>query len=150
MNEERLRSAASDIKCARIATEKYGKKQYIIQKNIGDTRYLFRARFGLTDFAGNYSHNRKFAKSDWLYLCQLSNESESHLLSGKCSVYGDLKESCGDLKEDDNLVSFFKAVLDRRDYLEEEETSVNDTLGASSVLGLTGIRTRQPGDSWAD
>ena len=32
LNEERLRSAASDTKCARIATEHCGKKQYIIQK----------------------------------------------------------------------------------------------------------------------
>ena len=151
-NEERLRSAASDIKCARIATEKYGRKEYLTHKNIGDTRKVFRARFGLTDFAGNYTHNRKFAKSDWLCLCQQSNESESHLLSGKCIVYGDLKESFGDLKEDDNLVSFFTAVLDRRDYLEEEESSVYDTLGASSVSGYTGIRTRRLGDSnsWAD
>ena len=34
----------------------------------------------------------------------------------------------GDLREDNNLVDFFKAVLDRRDSIEEEERSVSDTL----------------------
>ena len=52
-----------------------------------------------------------------------------------------------------NLVNFFLAVLDRRDQFEEEERrcedthSVKDTLGASSILGLPGIRTRRRDDS---
>ena len=121
LNEQRLRSQATDIKCARIPTESYGKKKYIQEKNIGDTRNLFRARFGLTDFAGNYTHNKKYAKTDWLCRCQQSSESESHLMSGNCQVYGDLKENFGDLNEDDNLVNFFLAVLDRRDHLEDGE-----------------------------
>ena len=118
-----------------------------------DKRDQFPARFGLTEVAGNYMNNRKYAKSDWLCLCQESSKSESHLLSGKCIVYGGLRQNFGDLKEDDNLVSFFRAVLDRRDHLDEEEQrvedthSVNDTLGASSVLDLSGIRTRQTEDS---
>ena len=61
-------------------------------------------------------------------------------------MYGDLNNDFGDLSEDNNLVNFFKAVLDRRDFLEEQENCVSDTLGASSVLGLPGIRTRRPGD----
>ena len=69
-------------------------------------------------------------------------------MSGKCKVYGDLKENFGDLNEDDNLGNFFQAVLERRDNLEEGERlceelqGVNDTLGASSTLGIPGIRTR--------
>ena len=149
LNEERLRSQASDIKCARIATERYGKKEYIQQTNISNTRDQFSARFGLTAFAGNYTHNKKYAKSDWLCRCQQSSESESHLMSGGCKVFGDLADNFGDLNEDSNLVSFFRAVLDRRDHLEEEERfgediqGVNDTLGASSTLGIPGIRTRR-------
>jgi hypothetical protein len=70
-------------------------------------------------------------------------------MSGRCSVYGDLKDNFGDLEEDNNLVNFFLAVLDRRDQFEEEGRrcedthSVKDTLGASSILGLPGIRTRR-------
>ena len=80
LNEERLRSKTSDVKCARITNEQYGKKSYILHKNKGDTRDTFRACFGLADFAGNYSHARKFAKTDWLCFCQEASEKESHLL----------------------------------------------------------------------
>ena len=57
-------------------------------------------------------------------------------------MYGDLSKNLGD----NNLVEFFKAVLDRRDGLEEEKSGVTDTLGASSVFGSPGIRTRRQGD----
>ena len=61
-------------------------------------------------------------------------------------MYGDLIENFGDLTEDNNLVEFFKAVLDRRDTLDEEERlcddipGVKDTSGASSTLGIPGWR----------
>ena len=42
-------------------------------------------------------------------------------MSGNCSVYGDLRSQFGDLGEDQNLVEFFRAVLDRRDRLEDED-----------------------------
>ena len=48
-------------------------------------------------------------------------EEEGHILSGSCEVYGDLKSQFGDLNEDKNLVDFFRAVLDRRDELEDED-----------------------------
>ena len=60
-------------------------------------------------------------------------------------MYGVLKDSFKDLNEDDNLVKFFLAVLERRDNIEEEERlcqetqGVIDTLGASSTLGTPGI-----------
>ena len=71
INEERLRSKATDIKCARIPKESFGKKNYIQQRSIGDTRNQFRARLDLTDFAGNYTHSKKFAKTDWLCLMKV-------------------------------------------------------------------------------
>ena len=111
LNEKQLREKATAIKCARIAEESYGRKKYIEENNISDTRECFRARFGLSDFAGNYSHNPKFAKSDWLCQCKQSTESESHLLTGTCQVYGDLKNGFGNLEEDMNLLQFFRAVF---------------------------------------
>ena len=50
-----------------------------------------------------------------------SVEDEGHIVSGQCPVYGDLRTQFGDLGEDENLVAFFWAVLDRRDELEEED-----------------------------
>ena len=146
LNEKWLREKATGIKCARIANEGYGRKKYLQEKNINEARDHYRARFGLSAFAGNYSHDQQYAKTNWLCKCQQSPESESHLMSGRCQVYGDLSNNYGDLREDDNLVEFFKAVLDRRDWLEEQGSGVNDTLGASFVSGLPEIQTRRPGD----
>ena len=42
-------------------------------------------------------------------------------MSGNCLVYSDLRSQFGDLREDKNLVNYFRAVLNRRDTLEEED-----------------------------
>ena len=105
----------------------------------------FRTRFGLQDFAGNYSHNRKFAKSDWLCRCKTSKKEEGHILSRNCSVYSDLRSQFGDLGEDQNLV---RAVLDRRDTLKEEDRTWQPqtaTVVASPVPGNRD-KTSQSGD----
>ena len=120
-NEEIIRNGASEKKCQRIKDEPYGKKEYISSKTISDARKWFKTRYFLQPFAGNYSHNRKYAKSDWLCRCRKAKEDESHITSGNCQVYGDLSSQFGDLQEDKNLVEFFNAVLDRRDTLEDKD-----------------------------
>ena len=120
-NEEIIRNEASEKKCQRIREEEYGKKDYISSQTISDTRKRFRTRYFLQPFAGNFTHDRKYAKSDWLCRCQEAREEEVHISSGKCKVYGDLSSKFGDLQEDKNLVQFFNAVLDRRDRLEDED-----------------------------
>ena len=54
---------------------------------------------------------KRFAKYNWLCRCEEAREDESHLVSGKCKVYGDLTS-------DDGLVQFFTAVLAKRDQLD--------------------------------
>ena len=120
-NEKIIRNEASEKKCMRIRREDYGKKDYIANQTISDTRKWFRSRYFLQPFAGNFTHNRKYAKSDWLCRCQEAIEEEVHISSGKCKVYGDLSSKFGDFQEDENLVEFFNAVLDRRDRLENED-----------------------------
>ena len=120
-NEETLRLFATEGKCARIRGEEYGRKDYMKNQTIENTREWFKTRYGLMPFAGNFSHNRRYAPSDWLCRCKTTREEEGHITSGSCEVYGDLKSQFGDLKEDKNLVDFFRAVLDRRDELEEED-----------------------------
>ena len=66
LNEARILKAASDTKCSRIREEQYGRKSYILTQNIKQCRSWFRTRFGLTDFAGNYSHSRKYFKTNWM------------------------------------------------------------------------------------
>ena len=101
--------------------EDYGRKQYLKDKNIEDTREWFKPPFGLQPFAGNFSRDRRYANSNWLCQYKSVREEESHITSENCEVYGDLTNQFGDLSKDQNLVDFFWAVLDQREDLEEED-----------------------------
>ena len=118
-NEENLRGLATG-KCERIGAEIYEKKDYILSKNIFTARQHYRARWGMQAFAGNYSHDKRYAGSNWLCLCQESREEESHLISGNCKVYGDLTLKYSDLTCDDNLADLFTEVLARREQLTKQ------------------------------
>ena len=96
-------------------------KDYVRTQTIPETRKWFRTRYSLQPFAGNFSHDRKYARTDWLCRCKEAQVEEGRIMTGNCKVYGDLKSQFGDLQEDANLVEFFKAVLDRRDTLEDED-----------------------------
>ena len=148
VNKERILVAASDVKCSRIKDEEYGRKSYIQTQNIKQCRNWFRTRFGLKKIAGNYSHSKKHEKTNWMCRCGSEREVEGHIIRGQCEVYGDLRSQFGDLQEDNNLVQYFQAVLDRRDSLEEEDRrqqSSTAAVGASSVPG-NGDGTSQPRD----
>ena len=148
-NEQILRATASEVKCSRIKQELYGRKSYTQSKNIEDSRKCFRSRFGLLPFAGNFSHDRRYAKTDWLCRCKTSREEEGHITSGNCQVYGGLRTQFGDLEDDENLVKFFQAVLDKREELEDNDRmrqSLTAAVDASSTPGNRS-RTSQPGDS---
>ena len=68
--------------------------------------------------AGNYRNNKKYLKTGGLCRSEESREDESHLLSGRCKVFGGLTLGFSDLTDDDDLVQFFTAVLSRRDQLD--------------------------------
>ena len=118
-NEKSLRSLARG-KCERIVDEQYGRKDYFKMKNIYNVRNQFRTRFGLLAFAGNFSHDRRFASTNWLCKCTEAREEEAHLTSGQCKVYGDLTDKYCDLTDENSLVQFFKEVLARREELDKE------------------------------
>ena len=147
-NEQILRATASDVKCSRIRQEPYGKKMYTQSTNMEDSRKWFRSCFGLLPFAGNFTHDRRYAKTNWLCRCKTSREEEGHITSGTCHVYGGLRTQFGDLENDENLVRFFQAVLDKREELEDEDRtrqSLTAAVDASSTPGNRS-RTSQPGD----
>ena len=97
-------------------------------------RQQFRTRFGLLPFAGNYSKDKRFAKTSWLCACGEEREEEQHLLSGHCKVYGDLAHNYENLADDNQLVKFFAEVLARREDMEVEScgSGVDTTVGANS------------------
>ena len=118
-------------KCERIKWEEYEKKYYISKKSLNNVRIQFRTRYGLRRFAGNYSNDKSFSRSNWLCKCLESREDEDHLLSGRCKVYGDITQKYVDLTDDDNLVALFSEVLARRDMLDKQG---NNLVGGESPL----------------
>ena len=122
-NEQMLRLLAHG-KCERINREEYGKKEYISSKDIQSVRQHYRTRYGLLPFAGNYSHNKKYATTNYLCRCNENREDESHLTSGDCKVFGDLLDKFGDLSNDENLIKFFGEVLSRRDEIDKLDTEI--------------------------
>ena len=113
-------------------------KNIRLSKNIFSVNQQYRTRFGLEKLAGNYSNDRRFVSSEWLCRCEEAREEESHLTSGKCKVFGDLKERFGDLNDDENLVLFFQEVLARRDKIDKEHETcdggVNTIVRANPAL----------------
>ena len=95
---------------------------------------MFKTRVKLQPFAGNYSNDKRFARTDWLCACLGAREEEHHLTSGKCPVYGDLVTEHGDLENDNNLVSLFKEILARR---EKMDTEVSEVLLATTFAGAS-------------
>ena len=77
--------------------ESYGKKGYLENKNISEVRDMYKTRFGLFPFVGNYSHDSRFARTNWLCHCKNAREEERHLISGKCEVYKEIRQGYGDL-----------------------------------------------------
>ena len=103
--------------------EEYGKKEYISNKTMKHVRDQYRARFGLQRFAGNYSNDKSFARSNWLCKCLESREDESHILSGHCKVYGDIPLKYSNLSDDESLVCVFREVLERREQLYKQQNN---------------------------
>ena len=87
------------------------RKEYISKKNLFVVRRQYKSRFGLQPFAGNYQHDARFVKSNWLCHCEELRENESRPRSKLCKVYGDISERLSELTEDESLVQFFAADL---------------------------------------
>ena len=83
------------------------RKEYISKKNLFVVRRQYKSRFGLQPFAGNYQHDARFVKSNWLCHCEELRENESRPRSKLCKVYGDISERLSELTEDESLVQFF-------------------------------------------
>ena len=122
-NEERILSQSEGkVKCERITQGDYGKKDYVKSKQISFVRQVFKTRVGMNQFAGNYSHDRRFARTDWLCRCHKAREEESHLISGECDVYGEIRAEFDDLDDDIVLVDFFNRILKMKERLDEEDS----------------------------
>ena len=134
-NEQLLRKQANGkVKCDRLNRESYGKKVYLSLHKIKDVREMFKTRWGLLPFAGNYSNDRRFAKTNWRCRCG-EREVEGHLT--RCPVYNDISSMFNNLNDDQQLVEFYREVLERREMLERLEREEEDQGEEPLVVELT-------------
>ena len=82
---------------------------------------MYRTRYCLLPFAGNYSNSRKYERTNFLCRCNEVREEEVHLKPADCPVYADIREQFLDLDDDNNLMKYFTMVLARRDELDSVE-----------------------------
>ena len=92
-----------------------------------EVRIWYRTRYGQQPFAGNFSNDGKYAKPNWLCRCQKVREKESHITSGDCPMYSDTRENYISFDSDEDLVSYFTEVLERRDAIGHEEEDERDS-----------------------
>ena len=128
-----MKMAEGKTKCAKIMTEKYGKKAYMTENILSKVRKIFHTRVKMHLFASNYPKDNRFYKTDWTCRCGTNKESESHLMNEVCLAYEDLRLKYTNLEDDDQRTSFFSDVLERRGRLEEGERRTQDTLVAGNT-----------------
>ena len=75
----------------------YGKKEYMSTKNLSEVRSTFYTRVQMHPFGGNFSHYKRFQKTNWLCACGEAREEVAHLVGGECLVYGDIREEFPDM-----------------------------------------------------
>ena len=120
LNESRLRkSMEGKLKCEKILSENYGRKNYFSLTTPSKVRQFFSTRVSMLPLAGNFSHDRRFRRTNWLCRCG-SREQQEHIRS-HCVIYSNIRDKYEDLDNDNNLVKFFEEVLQERDRLEEKE-----------------------------
>ena len=120
-NERRLREEMrTKDKCSRVREERYGRKDYFYLKTPNQTREMYATRLSMLPWAGNYGHDRRFARTEWLCRCGESVEHEQHLVTS-CPMYQDLRDKYDDMDDDSNLAAFFREALTRREAYDEEQ-----------------------------
>ena len=84
----------------------FGKKNYVTKNKVGEVRNIFKARVGMSEFADNFSKDKRFMRTNWLCRCGDQRESESHILE-ECLVYEDIRNEYENINDDTQLASFF-------------------------------------------
>ena len=68
-----------------------GKKLYFKKPNFWGA-LSYRSRVCLQPFAGNYSHDKWYERSEYFCRCREFRESESHLMACQCNIYDDIRK----------------------------------------------------------
>ena len=121
--------------------EGYGKKSYIEKNKVAEVRNIFKARVGMTEFAENFSKDKRFLRTNWLCRCGNERESEDHI-TRECQIYEDIRDEYEDLNDDIQLASFFSRVLKRRDLVDNLDEGENERETINMVARATDVTAR--------
>ena len=139
-DEEYLRKEGGEKqKCVKIMKDRYGKKSYIAKNKVAEVRNIFKARVGMTEFAENFSKDKRFFRTNWLCRCGDERESENHITK-ECLIYDDIRKEYEDLSDDIQLASFFAKVLERRDLVDDLDEGEQEK--EALVAGATDVIAR--------
>ena len=58
------KQAEGKRKCEKIMRETFGKKNYITKNKVGEVRNIFKARVGMSEFADNFSKDKRFMRTN--------------------------------------------------------------------------------------
>ena len=83
-------------------------------------RQMYRTRVMLQPFAGNYSHDRRFEKTQFMCRCLQARAGVPPAIRNMSSLFRH-PEKFADPLSDENLVEFFNMVLVRRDEIDDKE-----------------------------
>ena len=106
-------------KCSKIISEECGEKEYFSGKTPSQVRSYFATKVSMLPLAGNLLHDNRFSRTGWLFRCG-AREQQEHIRS-HCHLYKDIREKYSNLNDDDERVSFFREVLQKKDDYEEKE-----------------------------
>ena len=74
-NEKILRSdMAGKAKCERILRDRYDEKDYVTHGLHHRVRQQFATRVSMLPFAGNYSRDKRFLRTQWMCRCSQFRE----------------------------------------------------------------------------
>ena len=68
----------------------------------------------------------RFFENNHMCKCGLAKEKEAHITSGQYPIYSDIPEKYTEFDEDEDLVSYFDEVLERRGQIETLEQDEDD------------------------
>ena len=58
------KEAEGKQKYEKIMRETFGKKNYITKNKVGEVRNIFKARVGMSEFADNFSKDKRFMRTN--------------------------------------------------------------------------------------
>ena len=100
-------------KCEKIMHDPFGRKNYLENKSIPDSRMIFRIRTNMVELKANQKSNKKYKEEGWEcdFCDEKSEETTTHVIN--CKGHEELRKG-KDFENDNDLAEYFRQVLKAR------------------------------------